>query len=130
MLLGENAEASKIPKDADLAYLLGQLFGIALVITGLILSIRWQVKLAGYVQTSGRQAAAIFLIVFCSWGLLLVFVFGAMEIEEKASWLLTLPIVMGLAYASGLYTCIRWLKKLRRSEQTGSDTLLSTSTAN
>jgi zinc-ribbon domain len=122
MLLGENAQASKIPKNADSAYLLGQLFGIVFVIVGFILSVKWQIKLSGYRKTSGRQAVAIFLIVFCCWGLLLVVMLSLAEIGNSPTRTLLIPIVMGLAYVAGLYRCVRWRKKLRLSERVAHDT--------
>lgn len=117
MLLGVNAQASKVPKDADLAYLFGQLIGIALVITGFIFSVKWQIKLAGFARTSGRQAVAIFLIVFCSWGLFLVLMLGSMEIGSNGPmWMFAMPVTGAIIYAAGLYACIRWLKRLRRRD--------------
>jgi len=67
MLLSANASLVKAPK-GDIAYLIGQLIGVVLVVLGLIFSIRWRVRLAGYQQTAGRQALAIFLIAFLRMG--------------------------------------------------------------
>jgi hypothetical protein len=114
MLLTQNA--SKIPKEADLGYLMGRLCGIALVVAGFILSVKWQIKLSGFTKTSGRQAVAIFLIVFCTWGLFLVLMLGIAEIGSNSREALLIPTAMGIAYIAGLYWSVRWIKRLRLSE--------------
>jgi hypothetical protein len=119
LLLSANAELSKEHR-SDWAYLLGQLVSVALIITGLIFSIKWQVKLSGHINTSGRQAVAIFLGVFCCWGLLLVVLSLAMSATSTSAILFLVPLVMGAAYIGGLYLAFRWLKKLRRSERSAS----------
>jgi hypothetical protein len=85
------------------------LVGLIIRVGGLILSIKWLVKLDGYTKTSGRQAIAIFLIVFCGYGLLLLG-FG-LTIRFNATGSL-----LGLLYVAGLLLCVRWVKKLRQSD--------------
>jgi prepilin signal peptidase PulO-like enzyme (type II secretory pathway) len=96
------------PRDLDQAII--DLVVVLLLITGLIFSIKWWIKLAGFVRTSGRQAVAIFLIAFCAWGLLLVVVMSS-------SGFFVPGLILGVVYAVGLYACIRWLRKLRRRER-------------
>jgi hypothetical protein len=89
---------------------IADLVEVLLLITGLIFSIKWRIKLSGFVTTSGRQAVAIFLIVFCAWGLLLV-------VAMSSSGFFVPGLILGVVYAVGLYACIRWLRKLRRRER-------------
>lgn len=129
-LLNSNAALTKSPR-GDMASLLGTLFGILLVVTGLILSIRWRVRLAGYERTCGKQAWAFFLIGFCAWGLLLV-VFGIVYFAShpETAWLIVIPFLMGIAYLAGLYACIRWVGRLRGGEKTQRVEPAATGTAN
>lgn len=116
MLASSNSQTTSHPP-ADLAEALGRLVGILLLITGLIFSIKWQVKLAGYTNTSGRQAVAIFLIVFCGLGIFLVLMLAGMSLRESATGMI-LSGVMGAIYGLGLYASARWLKRLRRVDKT------------
>ena len=120
MLLGANATVSKgsIPEYIEgyeaLGYLIGQATAVVLIIIGLIFSIKWERKLAGYRNTTGRQAVAIFLIAFFCWGLLLCVIGTVMLAEEAAIWI---PVTVGLLYIGACYASIRWLRKLKRSER-------------
>ena len=111
--LSTHARSPQIAK-GDLAALAGFLIGVTIRVVGLILSIKWLVKLNGYAKTSGRQALAIFLIVFCVYGMILIGLFAIGPGLDAAA------IVLGVIYVAGLFLCIRWVKKLRHSEQTHS----------
>ena len=111
-LLSANSQLSKAPA-GNTAYLLGQLTGLLLLIAFFIFSVRWRIKLSGYRHTSGRQALSVFLIVFCSWGLLLTLY---LMVAFAPTTLMAVPVVMAILYAGGLYLCIRWLKKLRKQD--------------
>ena len=118
MLLTSNARMAQQPRrTGDLAGAIGELFGVLLLIAAVIFSIRWLLKLNGYAKTCGRQAVAIFLVGFCVLGLLLVLVLAFTT--SKPDFLLVIPVVMAALYAASLYACIRWIRRLRRSEQNG-----------
>lgn len=122
MLIGANAALSKdIHKEEDWAYLFGELLGVGMIVAALIFSIKWELQLSGHVNTSGRQAVAIFLCAFCVWGLLLVLMsFGVSMSEDAPSMMFLTSILIGLLYIVGLCCCILWLKKLKRNERAAS----------
>ncbi len=108
-LLSANSQFSK----GSMAYLLGQLIGRLLIVAFFIFSVKWRISLAGYQHSGGRQAVSVFLIVFCSWGLLLT---AYLMVAVAPTTLMLVPIVMAILYIAGLYLCIRWLKKLRKQD--------------
>jgi len=113
-LLTSNSRMANLP-NGDVAGALGQLTGVLFLIAFLILSIRWRLRLSGYLKTAGRQAVAIFLIAFCALGLLLVPM--AVIVFAKTPALLTIPVIFAALYIGGLYACIRWVRRLRGTER-------------
>ncbi|HET6840129.1 MAG TPA: hypothetical protein VFK06_00325 [Candidatus Angelobacter sp.] len=90
------------------------LIAVLLLVIALVFSIGWRIKLAGYINTSGRQAVAVFFIVFCAWGFALVVMSAT---RSHGDPLTAIPLTMAALYVLGFYACTHWLRKLRRSEQ-------------
>lgn len=111
-LLSANSQLSKAPK-GNIPYLFGQFSGVLLLIAFFIFSVKWRITLSGYQHSSGRQAISVFLIFFCSWGLMLTLY---LMVAFAPTSLMLVPIVMTILYAGGLYLCLRWLKKLRNQD--------------
>jgi hypothetical protein len=104
----EVRKSSLLASDTRGEILGGIVFYLALSL-GLIPTIKWQLKLAGYSKTAGRQAVSIFLIALYGTGFL------------ASIGLLRYDLASGIPAASiglvGLCMSVRRVKKLRRSEQ-------------
>lgn len=129
-LLSFNASLVKAPK-GDLAYSLGHLAGVLLVVSFLLLSIRRYLRLTGHHATADRQAVAFFGAAFCISGLFLVpvglFVLFSAPPLGPIPGLLWFGIVvaMGCLYVAGLLACVRRIRRLRSGDvHTGSRSTL------
>lgn len=87
---------------------------VILPIAGLLATIRWSLRLAGW-KTAGKQTWAVFLAGFCAVG----FVFVAAEaIQQTSSGTLRVSsVIVGLLYVAGSYVALRWFWRLRRRER-------------
>jgi hypothetical protein len=113
MLVGSSAQFGRRPHGEGIAYALGALLGVLLILFGLYASIRWLLRLNGYTKTCGRQAVAYFFAVICGLGLLA----APFQLNELSTGLATLFVIRVALYIVASYACIRWIGSLRRKDK-------------
>ncbi len=95
--------------------LAGLIAVVLLPVAGLIVSLRWSLRLAGYKKSAGKQTWAVFLAGFCGLGFVFV---AAAALGGRSSGTLTAgSVIVGLLYVAGCYAALRWFWRLRRRER-------------
>lgn len=88
---------------------------VLLPIAGLMMSLRWSLRLAGYEKTAGKQTWAVFLAGFCALGF--IFVAADAIAAHSSGTLRVSSVIVGLLYILGSYVALRWFWRLRRRER-------------
>ena len=109
MLIGQS---TRHDQGSGLAYAIGRLVGLAIVLAGLFYSTRWLLILSGRKHKVGRQAFATLWCVESVLGIFLGFAF------IKGIGLLFGTTVV-VVWSASFWLTYRWLAKLRREEIMG-----------